>query len=160
MGGTLFIDEAYTLVKNENDPGQEALETLLKRMDDYHGKFICIAAGLTNEMNEFIGSNPGLQSRFTNNFIFEDFSPRQMLEIALDISDKNGYKLDEGAWQQLHEIFTELYHKRDINFGNARTVRNILYRAISNQEERILKIVNPSNEDLCTIIFEDVGKNE
>jgi hypothetical protein len=160
MGGTLFIDEAYTLVKNENDPGQEALETLLKRMDDYHGKFVCIAAGLTNEMKEFIGSNPGLQSRFTNNFIFEDFSPRQMLEIALDISDKNGYKLDEGAWQLLHEIFTELYLKRDINFGNARTVRNILYKAISNQEERILKIVDPSNEDLCTIIFEDVEKNE
>ena len=158
MGGTLFIDEAYTLVKNENDPGQEALETLLKRMDDYNGKFVCIAAGLTNEMKDFIGSNPGLQSRFTNNFIFEDFSPRQMLEIALDISDKNGYKLDEGAWQLLHEIFSELYLKRDINFGNARTVRNILYKAISSQEERILKIVDPSNEDLCTIMYEDVEK--
>ena len=156
MGGTLFIDEIYTLVRNENDPGQEALETLLKRMDDYHGKFVCIAAGLTNEMKEFIGSNTGLQSRFTNNFIFEDFNPRQMLEIALGISDKNGYKLDEGAWQLLHEIFTDLYQKRDINFGNARTVRNILYKAISNQEERILKIPDPSNEDLCTIMFEDV----
>jgi SpoVK/Ycf46/Vps4 family AAA+-type ATPase len=160
MGGMLFIDEVYTLIKNENDPGQEALETLLKRMDDYHGKFICIAAGVTNEMHDFISANPGLQSRFTNIFIFEDFTPRQMLEIALDISDKNGYKLDEGAWQLLHEIFTELYQKKDMNFGNARTVRNILYKAISSQEERILKIVNPSNEDLCTIMFEDVGKNE
>jgi SpoVK/Ycf46/Vps4 family AAA+-type ATPase/tetratricopeptide (TPR) repeat protein len=160
LGGMLFIDEVYTLIKNENDPGQEALETLLKRMDEYHGKFVCIAAGLTNEMNEFIRANPALQSRFTNSFIFEDFTPRQMLEIALEISDKNGYKLDEGAWQLLHEIFTELYHKRDINFGNARTVRNILYKAISSQEERILKINNPSNEDLCTIMFEDVGKNE
>ncbi|MDR3610728.1 MAG: AAA family ATPase [Ignavibacteriaceae bacterium] len=156
MGGILFIDEIYSLVKNEYDPGQEALETLLKRMDDFQGKFVCIAAGITKELNEFIISNPGLKSRFTNYFLFEDFQPRQMLEIALDISDKNGYKLDEGAWQLLNEIFTELYQKRNINFSNARTVRNILYKAISNQEERILKISNPSNEDLCTISFEDV----
>jgi SpoVK/Ycf46/Vps4 family AAA+-type ATPase len=158
MGGILFIDEIYSLVKNEYDPGQEALETLLKRMDDFQGKFVCIAAGITKELNEFIISNPGLKSRFTNYFLFEDFQPRQMLEIALDISDKNGYKLDEGAWQLLNEIFTELYQKRNINFSNARTVRNILYKAISNQEERILKISNPSNEDLCTISFEDVQK--
>jgi SpoVK/Ycf46/Vps4 family AAA+-type ATPase len=156
LGGTLFIDEIYTLIKNENDPGQESLETLLKRMDDYQGKFVCIASGLTKEMNEFIESNTGLRSRFTNIFMFEDFPPRQMLEIALDISDKNGYKLDEGAWQLFHEIFTELYQKRDSNFGNARTVRNILYKAISNQEERILTIPDPSNEDLCTISYEDV----
>ncbi|MDR3666588.1 MAG: AAA family ATPase [Ignavibacteriaceae bacterium] len=159
IGGTLFIDEVYTLIKNENDPGQEALDTLLKRMDDYQGKFVIIASGLTNEMNDFIKFYPSLQSRFTNNFIFEDFTPRQMLEIALNISDKNGYKLDEGAWQQLHEFFSELYNNRDINFGNARTVRNILYKAISNQEERILKIVNPSNDDLCTIILEDIASN-
>jgi SpoVK/Ycf46/Vps4 family AAA+-type ATPase len=158
MGGTLFIDEIYTLIKNEYDPGHEALETLLKRMDDYQGKFVCIAAGLTNEMKEFIGSNPGLRSRFTNIFLFEDFNPRQMLEIALDISNTNGYKLDEGAWQLLHGIFTELYKKRDISFGNARTVRNILYNAISNQEERILAISDPSNEELCTISYEDVQK--
>jgi SpoVK/Ycf46/Vps4 family AAA+-type ATPase len=156
LGGTLFIDEIYNLIKNDNDPGQEAIETLLKRMDDYHGKFVCIASGLTNEMKEFIESNPGLKSRFTNNFIFEDFKPRQMLEIALDITEKNGYKLDEGAWQLIHEIFTELFQKKDSGFGNAKTVRNILYKAITKQEERILKIADPSNEDLCTIIYEDV----
>jgi SpoVK/Ycf46/Vps4 family AAA+-type ATPase/tetratricopeptide (TPR) repeat protein len=158
IGGTLFIDEAYTLSRSSNDFGQEAIDTLIKRMEDQQGKFIVIVAGYTNEMREFIDSNPGLVSRFTNYFSFEDFTQRQMLEIANIISEKNGYKLDEGAWQLLLDIFTELYGKRDKNFGNARTVRNILYKAISNQEERILTLVEPTDEDLCTISFEDVDK--
>ena len=81
-----------------------------------------------------------------------------MLEIALVISTKAGYTLDEGAWQLLLEIFTNLYKDRDKSFGNARTVRNILYKAISNQEERILTITNPTDEDLSTIVLEDVEK--
>ena len=112
----------------------------------------------TEEMKEFIQFNPGLQSRFTNFFAFDDFTPRQMLEIALVISTKAGYDLDEGAWQLLLEIFNKLYKERDKSFGNARTVRNILYKAISNQEERILTLNNPTNEELSTIAFEDVEK--
>jgi SpoVK/Ycf46/Vps4 family AAA+-type ATPase len=158
IGGTLFIDEAYTLSRGANDFGQEAIDTLIKRMEDQQGKFIVIVAGYTNEMKEFIDSNPGLLSRFTNHFSFDDFTQRQMLEIANIISEKNGYKLDEGAWQLLLDIFTNLYSKRDKNFGNARTVRNILYKAISNQEERILSLAEPTDEDLCTISFEDVDK--
>ncbi|MFO7447030.1 MAG: AAA family ATPase [Ignavibacteriaceae bacterium] len=158
LGGTLFIDEAYTLSRGFTDFGQEAIDTLLKRMEDYQGKFIVIVAGYTNEMKDFLDSNPGLISRFTNYFTFDDFTPRQMLEIALVISEKNGYKLDEGAWQLLLDIFTNLYTNRDKNFGNARTVRNILYKTISYQEERILTLVEPSDDDLCTITFEDVDK--
>ncbi len=158
MGGTLFIDEAYSLVRGANDFGQEAIDTLIKRMEDYKGKFVVIVAGYTNEMKEFIDTNPGLQSRFTNYFLFEDYTPRQMLEIALVISSKNGYQLDEGAWQLFLDTFTKLYNERDKNFGNARTVRNILYKAISNQEERILTLVDLSDEDLTTITFEDVEK--
>lgn len=158
LGGILFIDEAHALSRGSNDSGNEAVETLLKRMEEYAGKFICIAAGNTNEMKQFIDSFPGIQSKFANIFSFEDFTPRQLLEIALDFSNKNGYMPDEGALQLFHEIFTELYKNKNETFGNARTVRNIFYKAVSNQEERILNIFNPDDEALCTITFEDVEK--
>ena len=160
IGGTLFIDEAYALIRGSSDFGQEAVDTLLKRMEDDHEKFIVIVAGYTDEMKEFLNSNPGVGSRFPNVFNFEDYTPRQMLEIANIISEKNGYKLDEGAWQLLLEIFTNLYNNRDKNFGNARTVKNILYKAISNQEERILTLLDPDDNDLMTITLEDVNKIE
>ena len=158
IGGTLFIDEAYSLARGLTDFGNEAIETLLKRMEDDQGKFIVIVAGYTNEMKNFLASIPGLQSRFPNNFIFEDYNPRQMLEIALAMSNKNGYKLDEGAWQLLLDIFTELYERKEKIFANARTVKNILYKAISNQEERILKLVEPTDEDLILITLNDIEK--
>lgn len=160
LGGTLFIDEAYTLARGSSDFGQEAIDTLLKRMEDDQGKFVVIVAGYTEEMKDFLDSNPGVQSRFPNIFSFEDYDPRQMLEIANVISEKNGYKLDEGAWQLLLEIFTKLFDKRDKNFGNARTVKNILYKTISNQEERILTLYEPDDNDLTSITFEDVNKIE
>jgi len=158
LGGILFIDDAYSLIRGGNTLGHEAIDTLLKRMEDYAGKFVIIVSGYVEEMRDFVNSNPGLESRFTNFFSFNDYTPRQMLEITLVISTKSGYNLDEGAWQLLLEIFTNLYEQRDKNFGNARTVRNILYKAISNQEERILTIANPSDEDLTTITLEDVDK--
>ena len=99
-----------------------------------------------------------MKSRFPNMFIFEDFTPRQLLEIALDFSNKNGYILDEGALQLFHEIYTELYKNKAEAFGNARTVKNIFYKAVSNQEERILNITDPDDEALCTITYEDVEK--
>lgn len=158
LGGTLFIDEAYTLSRGPNDFGQEAIDTLLKKMEDKKGEFIVIAAGYPNEMKNFLDSNPGLQSRFTNFFDFEDYKPRQLLEISANIASGTGYKLDEGALQLLLEIFDNLYKNRDKNFGNARTAKNILYKAISNQEERITEMTEQSDEDLVTIIFEDVDK--
>lgn len=158
IGGTLFIDEAYSLARNPKDFGQEAIDTLLKRMEDYKNKFVVIVAGYPNEMKNFIESNPGLKSRFTNYFYFEDYTPRQMVEIASLMSMNDGYSLDEGALQYLLEIFSLLYSKRDYNFGNARTVRNILNKAISNQEERILSIIEPTVEELTTITFVDVQK--
>ncbi|HEX2963569.1 MAG TPA: AAA family ATPase [Ignavibacteriales bacterium] len=158
LGGTLFIDEAYTLSRNDNDFGQEAIDTLLKRMEDFKGQFAVITAGYPDEMNRFLNSNPGLKSRFSNILTFEDYSPRQMLEIAANIADESGYKLDEGALQFLLEIFTRIYTKRDKNFGNARTARQILYETISNQEERISKLTDVGDEDLMTIIIEDVER--
>ncbi|MFH0733999.1 MAG: AAA family ATPase [bacterium] len=156
LGGTLFIDEAYTLSRGGNDFGQEAIDTLLKRMEDFKGQLIVIVAGYTDEMKQFIESNPGMKSRFINTFVFEDYNPRQLLEISADIADSNGYKLDEGALQLLLEMFHNLYNCRDKNFGNARTARNILYKAISYQEERISKLYNYNDEDLVFITYEDV----
>jgi len=158
LGGTLFIDEAYTLARGNNDFGIEAIETLLKRMEEHKGELVVIVAGYPVEMKQFLNSNPGLDSRFPNKFLFEDYTPRELLEIAWNIADENGYILDEGALQLLLEIFEFLYKKRDKNFGNARTARNILYEVISNQEERLAEIVNPSKEDLMTINYEDVEK--
>ena len=160
IGGTLFIDEAYALARGFSDFGQETIDTLLKRIEDDQGKFVVIVAGYTDEMKDFLDSNPGVQSRFPNYFLFDDYTPRQMLEIALSMSERNGYKLDEGAWQLLLELFTRLYESRDKNFGNARTVKNMLYKAISNQEERILTLLDPDDDDLTKIVLGDVEKIE
>ncbi len=158
LGGTLFIDEAYTLSRGGNDFGQEAIDTLLKQMEDHRGELVVIVAGYTNEMKQFLASNPGLQSRFPNVFDFEDYNPRQLLSISVNIADSNGYKLDEGALQVLMEHFTDLYEKRDKNFGNARTARNVLYKAISHQEERVSSMYDYSDDDLMTIKLDDVEK--
>ncbi len=158
LGGTLFIDEAYTLSRGSNDFGQEAIDILLKRMEDYRGEFIVIVAGYTNEMKQFLESNPGLSSRFTNFFHFDDYTPRQLLEISYGIAKENGYEFDEGALQLLLELFEELYKKRDKNFGNARLARNLLFKIISFQEERIASTVDLSDEDLITLTFDDVIK--
>jgi len=158
IGGTLFIDEAYTLSRKGSEYGQEAIDTLLKRMEDYKGRLIVIVAGYPDEMNEFLQSNPGLESRFTNNFHFDDYSPRQMLDITVRMAESNGYFLDEGALQMFLEIFNELYESRDKNFGNARTVRNMLHKAIGFQEERIAKMATYTDDDLAEITYEDVEK--
>jgi SpoVK/Ycf46/Vps4 family AAA+-type ATPase len=160
LGGTLFIDEAYMLTRGASEFGHEALDTLLKRMDTEQDKFIVIVAGYKEGMKEFLDSNPGLKLRFPNIFTFEDFIPRQLIEIANTISEKSGYKLDEGAWQLLLEIFTKLFNERNNNFGNIKTVKNILYKAISNQEERILSLFEPDDNDLTTITYEDVKNIE
>ncbi|MEI7812711.1 MAG: AAA family ATPase, partial [Ignavibacteria bacterium] len=158
LGGTLFIDEAYTLSRGGNDFGQEAIDTLLKKMEDHRGEFVVIVAGYPNEMKNFLDSNPGLQSRFSNSFIFDDYTPRQLLDVAAHVCYQNGYHLDEGALQYMLEIFTRLYNNRDKNFGNARTARQILYESISNQEERIAGLYNCNDEDLVTITIDDVEK--
>jgi SpoVK/Ycf46/Vps4 family AAA+-type ATPase len=156
LGGTLFIDEAYTLSRGANDFGQEAIDILLKRMEDYKGKFAVIVAGYTEEMKQFLSSNPGLQSRFQIKLHFEDYTPRQLLEISYNIANANGYVLDEGALQLLLEIFERLYEKRDKNFGNARTAKNVLFKIISYQEERIANSLDLTDEDLITLTYEDV----
>lgn len=158
LGGMLFIDEAYTLSRRGGDFGQEAIDTLLKRMEDYKGQFIVIAAGYTNEMKMFLESNPGLTSRFSNSFHFDDYNPEQLTSIAESMAKESGYYFDEDAKSILNEKFTALYEKRDMNFGNARTARNILLDIITNQEARIANIINPSNDDLQYLRKMDIGR--
>lgn len=160
MGGTLFIDEAYTLVKGgENDFGKEAIDTLLKRMEDYKDELVVIVAGYRDEMMRFIESNPGLQSRFTQEFYFEDYNPDQLESIVKGMAAKNGYRFDQNGADTLFNLLVKLYNNRDKNFGNARTARNILLKIITNQEERISGILAPSNSDLELLKQEDIPLN-
>lgn len=127
LGGILFIDEAYSLKKanTSSDFGQEAIDILLKRMEDYKGKFIVIAAGYPSLMNEFIESNPGLKSRFTHTFNFDDYTPEQLIQIFKLFASKEEYELDNSAEEFLLKQLNEIYKTRDDSFGNARLIRKI-----------------------------------
>ncbi|MEO8399364.1 MAG: AAA family ATPase, partial [Ignavibacteriaceae bacterium] len=156
LNGILLINETPSVSNNYNNYTFDSINTLMQNIEEYDNKIIVILAGNSEEMKEFIENYFTLKTHLPNYFTFEDFSPREMLEIALSITDMNNYQLDEGAWQLLLEIFTKLYNSKDKNFENARTVKNILYKAISNQEERVLNIYKLKDEDLSTITFEDV----
>ncbi len=109
-------------------------------------------------MRKMIDSHPGIISYFPNIFTFDDYNPRQLLAIASSIAEKNGYNLDEGALQELLDRFDKLYHARTEIFQNGIIARNMLYSAITNQEERIFSIYEKADVDLKTIILEDIEK--
>ncbi len=156
MGGTLFIDEAYALTSSNSssDFGKEAVDTLLKRMEDDRGKFLVIAAGYTNEMKDFIASNPGMKSRFTKTFYFEDYTPEELLKIANFSINKLKLELTKEAEDALLKHFSILYSKRDKHFGNARIVRNLIEKI---KKKQLLRIADEeSKEDKNKIILKDV----
>ena len=158
MGGILFIDEAYTLSYggNENDFGREAIDTLLKAMEDNRDDFIVIVAGYTELMAGFIDSNPGLKSRFNKYISFEDYTNEELVLIFKVMSQKSGYELASETEDELPELFDKLYSDREDNFANAREVRNFFEKVIIKQANRLYEIENPSNEDLITITKDDV----
>src|SRR5690606_15601799 len=140
MGGVLFIDEAYSLAQDgvsQNDFGKEAIQAILKRMEDMRGKFGVIVAGYTENMHEFINSNPGLRSRFDKFFLFEDYSPSDMYTIALNMFNKESVQLETAADAHLKNYFNFLFEKRDRHFGNARTVRQVVGEVVKNQHLRL-----------------------
>jgi SpoVK/Ycf46/Vps4 family AAA+-type ATPase len=144
MGGILFIDEAYTLSGgkegNTDSFGQEAIDTLLKRMEDDRGCFVVIAAGYKNEMKRFIESNPGLKSRFTHFIDLEDYNPDELFAIYSSIAKKSGLILDTQAGDTAREAIEELYRNRGKDFANGRTIRNLFDETIRKQSGRLTKL--------------------
>ena len=147
MGGVLFIDEAYTLKSSDQDSfGAEAIDTLLKRLEDDRGKFICIVAGYTDQMHDFIDTNPGLKSRFTQTIHFDDYTPDELTEIFINLAKGKNFTVDEETKGAVHRQFEQLYLRRDKNFGNAREARRIFDQAIEKQSQRLVNEIN--NPDL------------
>ena len=143
MGGVLFIDEAYTLKSSDQDSfGAEAIDTLLKRLEDDRGKFICIVAGNTDNMHDFIDSNPGLKSRFTQTIHFDDYTPDELTEIFINLAKGKNFTVDEATQGAIHRQFEQLYLRRDKNFGNAREARRIFDQAVERQSQRLIDQVN------------------
>lgn len=141
MGGVLFIDEAYTLKPKPNSFASEAIDTLLKRMEDDRGKFIVIVAGYSKEMNDFMDSNPGLDSRFTNKITFDDYMPDELVAITQSFITNQGMRADEGAKAKITAYMEEMYRARDNRFANARTVRNFFEtKIIPAQSRRLLEL--------------------
>ncbi len=160
MGGILFIDEAYTLStgKGEGDYGQEAIDTLLKAMEDHRDEFIVIVAGYTKPMEKFLDSNPGLRSRFNKFLFFPDYTEEELAVIFRSIAGKNGYVVSDEAERYLHEYYTQRLAEHEENFANARDVRNLFERAVSAQANRLAGEDEPTKEMLELLTAEDLGK--
>ena len=159
MGGVLFIDEAYSLSEGgENDFGKEAIETILKRMEDNRGDFIVIVAGYTDNMKSFLESNPGLSSRFDREFSFEDSNAEQLAEIAIKMFANNSITPEEKAVEHIKAYMKFLFDTRNKFFGNARNVRKFVEESIQNQHLRLAKL-EPSERttDMIHVLkFDDV----
>lgn len=160
LNGVLFIDEAYALVPENasNDYGQEAISTLLKRMEDDRDKLVVIIAGYTNEMKRFIDSNPGLQSRFNRYINFPDYTAKELVRIFHMYMKKNQYTISDEADEMLKEKLDYAVEHKDRNFGNARYVRNVFEKSIQMQANRLEGKSNLSNRELTEITASDIEK--
>ena len=157
MGGVLFIDEAYSLTANADDSfGREAVETILKAMEDHRDELVVIVAGYDELMEDFIDSNPGLSSRFSKYFHFPDYTGPELLAIFRRFCKINGYAIDDKTESELKGKFAVMYETREENFGNARTVRNIFEKAVSCQADRLSAQSDIKKEDLELLTKEDV----
>ncbi|MBE7691916.1 AAA family ATPase [Tenacibaculum finnmarkense] len=157
LNGVLFIDEAYALAKDaKKDFGNEAIEVLLKKMEDHRKELVVIVAGYPDEMKSFINSNPGLQSRFNRYFTFDHYKPTELVAIFELFCKKNDFVLAADAKEKLLFIFEKLYEKKDKNFGNARVARNLFEKIIEYQANRIIAIAPITKELLITIVEQDI----
>ena len=160
LGGVLFIDEAYSLVSGDgsNDFGHEAIETLLKAMEDNRHDLVVIVAGYEDLMLDFVHSNPGLESRFNRYFMFEDYTSDELITIFDSMCEKHEYKLSSGARKFAKEYFEMLYLTRDDNFGNARDIRNFFENAVSVHSDRVSSLSAPTKADLMSLKKADLFK--
>ncbi|MGV0953102.1 MAG: AAA family ATPase [Fluviibacter sp.] len=139
MGGVLFIDEAYSLYKkdNERDFGREAIDTLLKEIEDRRGHLCVVVAGYSKEMSDFLRSNPGLQSRFTRFIEFPDYTPDELFDVFLVMCRNQGLKLTDDAMETSRKVIDTIYETKTEHFGNAREVRTLLEKVLERQASRI-----------------------
>ena len=156
MGGVLFIDEAYTLAKGENDFGQESIDTLLKAMEDQREDFVVIVAGYSEPMNRFLESNPGLKSRFNKSITFEDYSPNELLDIFELFCKLNDMRLSSDARDYLTQYLSKLSNEKSENFANGREMRNLFEKTFTNQANRLSQYNDISDEELNIIKSEDI----
>lgn len=157
LDGVLFIDEAYTLAQGGNeDYGREAIATLLKRMEDDRDRLVVILAGYTNEIEQFIDSNPGLRSRFNRYIHFDDYTAEELYEIFCLQVKKSEYVLAEDASQYLKERLAAVVADKPKDFGNARYVRNLFEKTIEAQSNRLASKAELSKDDLTLITKEDL----
>ena len=156
LGGMLLIDEAYALARGgDTDFGREAIDTLVKFMEDHRDDVAIVAAGYTTEMAQFIDANPGLKSRFTRTITFPDYTNDELLAIFIRLGEKNSYLCSDDALSQVrHFIAVE---PRGQGFGNARFVRNLFETAVAHQAQRIAPLTDPSTEQLTTLIAADIA---
>ena len=156
MGGVLFIDEAYTLSNGaENDFGQEAIDTLLKAMEDHREDLVVIVAGYDGLMDEFIHSNPGLESRFNRYMHFDDYTLDEMIGIFNLQCKKGCYQVDEDALDELRTLLEDA-NTNSISFGNARGVRNVFEKVLVCQSNRLAAQEEVSREELMRITAQDI----
>jgi Holliday junction resolvasome RuvABC ATP-dependent DNA helicase subunit len=161
LGGVLFIDEAYTLSSSKGgtgpDFGQEAIDTLVKLMEDHRDDIVVIAAGYSDQMRKFLESNPGLESRFTRTIEFANYTPVELVTIVRDQSRRHDYQLDDEAAALLLKYFEEI--PKDGTFGNGRVARKVFERMADNQASRLAATPNPSTRDLTLLTAADLVLN-
>jgi Holliday junction resolvasome RuvABC ATP-dependent DNA helicase subunit len=158
LGGVLFIDEAYALTtgRGQTDFGYEAVDMLVKLMEDHREELVVIVAGYPAPMRKFVASNPGLESRFNRYVDFPDYDPGELRQIFDKLCKEGEYTVSDAASKLADRLFREMHDTRDRNFANGRAVRNLFERALAQQANRIAKIENPSREALCTLEEDDL----
>jgi hypothetical protein len=156
LGGMLLIDEAYALARGgDNDFGREAIDTLVKFMEDHRDELAIVAAGYTAEMVDFMDANPGLKSRFTRTISFPDYTDDELVAIFLGLGERSRYACSDDALARVrHFIASE---PRARGFGNARFVRNLFETAIAHQAQRLAPLEDPSDEQLTTLTADDIA---
>jgi hypothetical protein len=156
LGGMLLIDEAYALARGgDNDFGREAIDTLVKFMEDHRDDLAIVAAGYTTEMEAFIDANPGLKSRFTRTISFPDYSDDELVDIFVGLGDSNQYSCSDDALIRVRHFVS--VEPRTRGFGNARFIRNLFETAVAHQAQRLAPLDDPSDEQLTTLTADDIA---
>ncbi|MBE6009568.1 MAG: AAA family ATPase [Lachnospiraceae bacterium] len=156
LGGVLFIDEAYALSQKDDAFGQEAIDTILKAMEDHRDDLVVIVAGYTKPMEEFINSNPGLKSRFNKYIEFPDYSVDELEEIFYSNCSRYDYVVEEEAKKHVREMIVARKMQKQENFANAREVRNMFEEIITNQARRVAELESPSQDEMMLLKLEDL----